>query len=104
MICLLGEGCTVRDDCSGQWLDGHSVLCLLIWQATFFSIVYTREKLNMCTQNLVHGCSWQSDNSHKMGTPEIVINRSVDKPDMESHTEEYYSAVKKDGVLTLTAT
>ena len=39
-----------------------------------------------------------------MGTPEIFINRSVDKPEMESHTEEYYSAVKKDGVLTLAAT
>lgn len=39
-----------------------------------------------------------------METPEIFINRSVDKPKMESHTEEYYSAMKKAGVLTLAPT
>lgn len=64
----------------------------------------SREKLKMCTQNLVHGCSWQSHNRHKMETPEIFISRSVDKPKVESHTEEYYSATKKAGVLTLAAT
>ena len=68
------------------------------------SVAYTREKLNMCTYNLVHGCSWQSYNSHKMETPEIFIHRSVDKPKMASHAEEYYSAMKKGGVLTLAAT
>ena len=30
------SGCTVESGCSGWWLDGHNILCLLIWQVTYF--------------------------------------------------------------------
>ena len=33
-----------RGDCSGWWLDGHNILCLLIWQVTFF--IYGGMNLN----------------------------------------------------------
>ena len=28
-------GCTVGGGCSGCWLDGHNIFCLLIWQVVF---------------------------------------------------------------------
>ena len=34
------SGCTVGGGCRGWWLDGHNILCLLIWQVTFFITVY----------------------------------------------------------------
>ena len=38
------SGLTFRADCSGWWLDGHSILCLLIRQATFY--IHNHSKYN----------------------------------------------------------